>query len=81
MLAIVLILLVLGGGWYGYTGYLRPARFCGKCKGLGFKPFVGRTYTECRKCRGYGRLLRPAARHVARRRARAGKRVRAVNAR
>jgi DnaJ-class molecular chaperone len=83
MAAIVLLVLLSsgGGGWYAYTGYLRPARTCKKCKGLGFKRFVGNTYTQCRKCGGYGKILRPAARHVARKRARAGKPVRVVNAR
>jgi hypothetical protein len=78
MIVIVLLLVLAGGGWYVYTGYLRPARACRKCRGLGFRPFIGRTYTECRRCGGYGRVLRPAARHVAHKRARPGKRGRAL---
>lgn len=81
MTAIVLFLLSGGGGWYAYTGYLRVARTCKRCQGLGFKRFIGGTYLPCKKCDGFGQILRPAARHVRRRRARAGKPARLVNAR
>jgi hypothetical protein len=68
MLAIVLLVLLSGGGggWYVYTGFLNPARTCKKCDGLGFKHFIGRTYTMCKKCDGYGWVFRLAARHVRR---------------
>jgi DnaJ-class molecular chaperone len=64
-----------GGGWYVYTGYISPARTCKKCNGLGFRQLIGRAYTECRKCDGYGWTFRPAARHVRRRRDQASKGV------
>jgi hypothetical protein len=76
----VLVLLVLlsvgGGGWYVYTGHINTGRPCKRCQGLGFKKLIGSTYVQCKKCDGYGLVLRRAARHVQRKRGRAGKRTR-----
>jgi hypothetical protein len=77
---LILILIAGGGGWYGWTGYVRRYKKCRRCEGLGFQP-QGRAvrrsgYRVCGKCQGYGQVPRGAARHVDRRRQQAGKRPR-----
>jgi DnaJ-class molecular chaperone len=73
MAAMVLLSLFGSGGWYVYTGYVRPARTCKKCDGLGFRHLAGRAYTECKRCGGYGWTFRPAARFARRNRRPASK--------
>jgi hypothetical protein len=78
-----LILFLLGGGgcgtWYAWTGYVRRTRPCKGCGGWGYKDrrgIFGTTVRRCGKCGGTGRALRPAARHVQRKRARTASRIR-----
>jgi DnaJ-class molecular chaperone len=79
LVVLILAILAASGGWYGWTGYIRTGKKCGRCNGLGFEPrrsfFSNSAYKECSRCHGYGRVQTAAARHRDRRRQRAGKRT------
>jgi DnaJ-class molecular chaperone len=77
---LILLMLAGGGCWYGWTGHVRRYKKCRQCQGLGFEPsrrlLRGSAYRPCRRCRGYGQVLRAAARRVDRRCQEAGRRPR-----
>jgi DnaJ-class molecular chaperone len=78
MAALILIALMAGSAYWELTAHVFRTKKCRRCRGLGFIPAgllsgLLSSYKPCGRCQGYGRVHRTAARHVARRRQRAGR--------
>jgi hypothetical protein len=67
---VILALAGLAACWYAVTRYVVRYKRCRHCRGLGTESLGAGAATaragrgRCRECKGYGRVLRLAARHA-----------------